>query len=282
MTEHPYRSVIVGTDGSETAQRAVRVAAGLAERLGVGLVVASAYERTTTADLGPASERAEMPGDAQLASGYRGASERVQDASTEARRIASDVEVEPTAVDGEAAEELLTLAERRQDPLLVVGNQGMTGSRRFLLGSVPNKVSHHAPCDVLIVRTGGGRTDDVPRTVLAATDGSATATRALERAIALVAALGAELTVLAVSSDRASAEDVVAAAAERAAAAGVETSTLVESGDAADRIVARSADVDLVVVGSRGMSGAGRFLLGSVPNKVSHHVDSDLLIVKTD
>ncbi len=37
--------------------------------------------------------------------------------------------------------------------LLVVGNKGMTGAKRFLLGSVPNKVSHHAPCSVMIIRT---------------------------------------------------------------------------------------------------------------------------------
>ena len=37
--------------------------------------------------------------------------------------------------------------------LIVVGNKGMTGAKRFLLGSVPNKVSHHAPCSVLIIRT---------------------------------------------------------------------------------------------------------------------------------
>jgi nucleotide-binding universal stress UspA family protein len=56
---------------------------------------------------------------------------------------------------GEAAEVLINVAEREDADLIVVGNRGMTGPTRFLLGSVPNKVSHNAPCDVLIVKTIG-------------------------------------------------------------------------------------------------------------------------------
>src|SRR5258708_5498195 len=48
---------------------------------------------------------------------------------------------------------ILDVAEEKGADLIVVGNKGMTGARRFLLGSVPNKVSHHAPCNVMIVRT---------------------------------------------------------------------------------------------------------------------------------
>ena len=54
---------------------------------------------------------------------------------------------------GDAADAILDVAEEQAADLIVVGNKGMTGAKRFLLGSVPNKVSHHAPCSVLIVRT---------------------------------------------------------------------------------------------------------------------------------
>jgi nucleotide-binding universal stress UspA family protein len=54
---------------------------------------------------------------------------------------------------GDAADAILDVAEEQQCDLIVVGNKGMTGAKRFLLGSVPNKISHHAPCSVLIVRT---------------------------------------------------------------------------------------------------------------------------------
>jgi nucleotide-binding universal stress UspA family protein len=61
--------------------------------------------------------------------------------------------VETFAREGDPADAILDVAEEREADLIVIGHKGMTGARRFLLGSVPNKVSHHAPCSVLIVRT---------------------------------------------------------------------------------------------------------------------------------
>ena len=72
------------------------------------------------------------------------------------RRAASSeagVEVETYAREGDPADAILDVAEEQNADLIVVGNKGMTGAKRFLLGSVPNKVSHHAPCSVLIIRT---------------------------------------------------------------------------------------------------------------------------------
>jgi nucleotide-binding universal stress UspA family protein len=63
------------------------------------------------------------------------------------------IESEIYARQGDPADAILDVAEERGADLIVVGNKGMTGAKRFLLGSVPNKVSHHAPCSVLIVRT---------------------------------------------------------------------------------------------------------------------------------
>ena len=63
------------------------------------------------------------------------------------------VEVETFAREGDPADAILDVAEEQDADLIVVGNKGMTGAKRFLLGSVPNKVSHHAPCSVLIIRT---------------------------------------------------------------------------------------------------------------------------------
>jgi nucleotide-binding universal stress UspA family protein len=62
-------------------------------------------------------------------------------------------EVETFARVGDAADAILDVAEEQAADLIVVGHKGLTGATRFLLGSVPNKVSHHAPCSVLIVRT---------------------------------------------------------------------------------------------------------------------------------
>ena len=78
------------------------------------------------------------------------------DCSRRPRRDAATAglqDVETFARQGDAADAILDVAEEQRADLIVVGNRGMTGAKRFLLGSVPNKVSHHAPCSVLIVRT---------------------------------------------------------------------------------------------------------------------------------
>jgi nucleotide-binding universal stress UspA family protein len=63
------------------------------------------------------------------------------------------IEVDTYAREGDPADAILDVAEEQNADLIVVGNKGMTGAKRFLLGSVPNKVSHHAPCSVMIIRT---------------------------------------------------------------------------------------------------------------------------------
>ena len=63
------------------------------------------------------------------------------------------VEVDTHARQGDPADAILDVAEEQKADLIVVGNKGMTGAKRFVLGSVPNKVSHHSPCSVMIVRT---------------------------------------------------------------------------------------------------------------------------------
>ena len=63
------------------------------------------------------------------------------------------VDAQTFARQGDPADAILDVAEEQSADLIVVGNKGMTGAKRFLLGSVPNQVSHHAPCSVLIIRT---------------------------------------------------------------------------------------------------------------------------------
>jgi nucleotide-binding universal stress UspA family protein len=276
-----YPTVIVGTDGSATASQAVERTAALAAAISASLLIACAYHRTHPSDLGPPSERARMPGDAWMSVGYRAALDVVQDARQLAVKVASGLDVDVAALEGEAAEQLLELAESRPGSLLAVGSQGMTGSQRFLLGGVPHKVSHHAVGDVLIIRTGQPRSPEAPGRLLVATDGSATAARAVDRALELASALGSALTVLTVSDDADGARRILDEACERGEASGVACDAQSRTGEAAEGILAASDGHDLVVVGNRGMTGAGRFFLGGVPNKVSHHADTDLLIVNT-
>lgn len=75
------------------------------------------------------------------------------DSAAQTARDAGVEQVETVARVGDAADAILDVAEEQRSDLIVVGNKGMTGATRFLLGSVPNKISHHTPCSVLIVRT---------------------------------------------------------------------------------------------------------------------------------
>jgi nucleotide-binding universal stress UspA family protein len=276
-----YPVVIVGTDGSATAAEAVRRAGILAGRLGSRLLVVTAFQRPRPEDLGPASQLAGQSHEALISTSYRGAAEAAQDAATMASRLVPGLDVDTATPEGDPAEALLDMAEANPGALLTVGSQGMSGSKRFLLGSVPNKVSHHIVGDLLILRTGAGRPIGAPASLLVGTDGSATAARAVDRAIAVAAGLGARLTVLTVNGDADAGRRVLDEACGRAAGVGVDCEPALRTGDPAEAIVAEGEHVDLVVLGSQGMTGAGRFLLGSVPNKVSHHGAADLLIVKT-
>jgi nucleotide-binding universal stress UspA family protein len=145
-----FRSIVVGTDGSDTAAQAVRQAVDLAGAVGAKLELVSAYSPVSTQRL--SEERRQAPEDLQWAINPR---EDVDATLEAAAGIARDagVEVEVYPRQGDPADAILDVAEEREADLIIVGNKGMTGAKRFLLGSVPNKVSHHAPCSVLIIRT---------------------------------------------------------------------------------------------------------------------------------
>jgi nucleotide-binding universal stress UspA family protein len=146
-----FASIVVGTDGSDTATTAVRYAIDLARELGARLLIVSAYEPVSDHRL--QSERLEVPDDLQwMVNPREDVLAMLGKAAKEARDAGLDT-VETHARQGDAADAILDIAEEQRSDLIVVGNRGMTGAKRFLLGSVPNKVSHHAPCSVLIVRT---------------------------------------------------------------------------------------------------------------------------------
>ena len=145
-----FRSIVVGTDGSDTAGKAVEEAIDLAKAVGAALCVVCAYEPVPKARL--REEARQTPSDLQWMVNPR---EEVDETLSEAADLvrAAGVEVETFAREGAPADAILDVAEERGSDLIVLGNKGMTGAKRFLLGSVPNKISHHAPCGVYIVRT---------------------------------------------------------------------------------------------------------------------------------
>ena len=145
-----FTRIVVGTDGSDTAAEAVRQAVDLAKLAGAQLSIVSAFEPVSKRRL--EEEREEAPRDVQYEIGPREDVNLVLDGAAAAARK-EGIEVQTHPVEGDPAEGILNVAEETNADLIVVGNKGMTGARRFLLGSVPNNVSHHAPCSVIIVRT---------------------------------------------------------------------------------------------------------------------------------
>ena len=145
-----FASIVVGTDGSQTAREAVRQSVELARRHGARLDIVSAYEPVPAGRL--REEAQQVPGDLQwMVNAREDVDATLREAAAESE--AAGIPTETYARQGDPADAILDVAEERGADLIVVGNKGMTGAKRFLLGSVPNKISHHAPCSVLIIRT---------------------------------------------------------------------------------------------------------------------------------
>ena len=145
-----FGSIVVGTDGSETAGEAVRQATELAKSIGATIYLVSAFEPVGNQRL--REERQQVPEDMSwmvneredVNATLRAAEEQIKE---------QGISVQTFARQGDPADAILDVAEEQNADLIIVGNKGMSGAKRFLLGSVPNKVSHHAPCSVMIIRT---------------------------------------------------------------------------------------------------------------------------------
>jgi nucleotide-binding universal stress UspA family protein len=284
-----YDRIVAGTDLSKTARFATDRAALLAKALDAELILVHAGS-----DPGqPLRDQAEAYG------------------------------AEAVVTPGNPADVLISETERLDADLLIVGSVGMRGARRFLLGSVPNKVSHHSVTDLLIVKT-----DPPPREItdysriMVGTDGSPTATKAVRATMELSTRLGIEpLIVTAYEppteqeleqlrsdpndpvaqwsapkvsrevpeefrwriADAVQAKDILDRAGQLAEERGVPAEVRAVEGNPAEVLlsIAENEDVELIAVGSVGMTGPKRFTLGNVPHRVSHHSPTDVLILNT-
>ena len=145
-------TIVVGTDGSPTAGEAVRQAADMARLLGARLHIVNAYRPASVdasvgvlAATGPALDPVGLDRDLR---------EQAEHTLDRALAVAGpELDTQAHARAGSAADVILRVAEEEGADIIVVGNKGMAGARRFLLGSVPNRVAHQARCNVLIIRT---------------------------------------------------------------------------------------------------------------------------------
>lgn len=143
---------------------------------------------------------------------------------------------------------------------------------------------HHGWCGIhdISLRGGSAYAAGVYSRILVGTDGSATAAKAVARAVEVARSSGASLTILSAGPE-AKARPVVDDAAATHADAGVDIDTLVVEGDPVGALIdTAESGYDLVVVGNKGMTGLGRFFkVGAVPNKLSHHLPTSMLVVRT-
>jgi nucleotide-binding universal stress UspA family protein/nitrite reductase/ring-hydroxylating ferredoxin subunit len=250
-----YRKIVVGVDGSSCGNHALGVATALADACGARLAVVHAYE--------------DRP------------DERLVEAGVEAAEAAG-VKAAGELLEGPAATAVLDFAERKGTELLVFGSSGLDRSQRHAIGSVPHRASHRAPCDVLIVAehewSGTARIWD---RIVIATDGSPTADRAARRGFELAGVLGAAVTLVFVGHPKTGElilNDTVATVGSE-----VSTTLRIERGEPAEKIIetAEAGGARLIVIGNRGMSGAKRLLLGSVPQRVVEEAPRDVLVIRT-
>ena len=144
LPDAPVRRVMVGTDRSETADQAVRWAASLADRCGAELIVVQIIVSPSPAvtEYGAAERTRAVAAGEELA--------------IYARQLAGEGGRALVIFDDDPAMAIVRAAEQEAIDVLVVGNAGMTGRKEFLLGNIPNRISHNARCIVIIVNTSPG------------------------------------------------------------------------------------------------------------------------------
>jgi nucleotide-binding universal stress UspA family protein len=211
---------------------------------------------------------------------------------------------------GDAAKEIVELAEELEVGLVVLGSRGLGGIRRALIGSVSTSVLRHAHCSVLIARGYDDPEEErgyLPWKILVAMDGSEEASAAARVAAEIAKAAGSEVhLVYAMQEERyrphlgpemwegweegfeqakRSARSWVEDQAERMRGEGasvVESHLLLGRPDAAIVWLAQEISAGLIVLGSRGLGGMSRALIGSVSDSVVRHAHCPVLVVRPE
>ncbi len=247
-----YPRVLVGTDGSPDAAAAVQLAATVAARSGVPLVIINVDDDRD-----------------QDASGLLADAE-------ETATAAGVAVVEVWALAGKAPDLLLNLADEQPDQLVVVGSAGLSKASSRLVGSTSNRLTHHSLADVLFARA---PLPDRFNFAALTTDGSSTSLRAVRHGLRIATALEATPRLVTAARTEAAGAELLEAAALELGLDLPEREVLVDP-HPASAVANAGWKYELVVIGNRGMSGPGR-LLGSVANKITHELRTNLLLVNT-
>ena len=175
----PVRRVMVGTDRSETADQAVLWAASFAERYGAELIIVQVVVSRSPA------------GTEYGAAEHTRAAATGEELTKYAMQVAGERGRALLIIDDDPAMAIVRAAEREAIDVLVVGNAGMAGRKEFLLGNIPNRISHNACCIVVIVNTcpTGDRTAGETSTVIRSTEPAPSEPRLMARGAQIAAVM---------------------------------------------------------------------------------------------
>jgi nucleotide-binding universal stress UspA family protein len=288
-SKHFFRKILVPVDGSHSCLHAKMLAASLASKFKSKVTVVHVVshefmhpELKAQYQLPPSILH--RVDEAYLQAGKK----IIRNAEELFREAKIDVDARLVTYE-DPAELLLELVKDEGYDLVVIGNRAEHQSERYSLGSVTEKIARHAECPVLIVK----KKPKVER-ILTAVDGSKHADKALEYAVQLAKNYSANLALVHVEEDKLiriggpQVVDCLGTVGEcilkdaLTKVQGISFDKMLEYGSPAEVIikVAKKADVDLIVVGSRGLSSVRRYLLGSVSDDISLHARSSVLIVR--
>ena len=312
-------SILLATDGSENSARARGLAVELSEATSAELHVVYVGEDAYSSTL--IYPEAIEPGGTtredpllleQLEGQFEQMSRRVLETEAHKVREVGGTVVQAHLRMGKAAAEIVDLAEELGVGLLVMGSRGLGGIKRALMGSVSDAVVHHAHCPVLVVRGGGsGRARLLSMKILLATDGSEDATLAARGAAELAQETGSELHLVHVRPkvtphqpgyyvgpgviERAQQKERERLERESqrlldAQVAGVRSvgcevaRTYLRVGRPDEEIATQAEEIGagLIVMGSRGLGGIKRALIGSVSDSVVRYAHCPVLVVRKD
>lgn len=294
-------SILFATDGSQGAEQALDLLLGSFDPAGVRVVDVLSVSHSAAAYRSEPEPRAAA---SALETGHQQAAEAIVRLAAGRSRDAGFLAVE-TVRSGHPANSIVTHVMSTRPDIVLLGSRGLGGIQRHLVGSVSGKVARYAPTSVLVARTRGSI-----RQVVLGYDASPDADRALELVTALplkapvairvctsydvVAPLhsGIAPTMIAqvnaayhesLGWAREAAEAIAAIAVRRLVERGIEASSRIAHGSAHEQlaIAVGELDADLVVVGSRGLSGIERFFLGSTSASLVAQPPTSVLVARS-
>lgn len=295
-----YDTILVPLDGSELAEVALPYAEELAGKSGSAITLVYVVEPSPCSP-----DRMYRTYIGQMAQLTRQLAERYVEGPEK-----KTIKVDSKILNGDAAEEILKYADRTSTSLIVMATHGRSGLKHWSMGSVADKVIRASKHPVWLIRAKGARPDvrekDVLDRALVPLDGSKESEVVIPYIEELASALKAEVTLLQVlplgyqgiggegyeyiyyrasqmESDKAYVQGYLDKIAAQLKEKGVEVKSQVRFGNAAEEIIKLAADIraDVVVMATHGRSGIGRWVLGSVAERILHEGYSPLLLVRS-